>query len=289
MSLIGFVNSPSTHFNMLTRIFLPLLLLASFSAFGQKVKVKKGYILLSKVKMYQLVDIKPSSFTKLHDKAILSVENGDTLVWIKRQRLVNPKADFETEEKVLDYLDLHFRGQSEIVSMIPRPGDELYKSLLYERVLTNQTIDSSGLHVFKFNAFHQIYAVELLKLAMEQRKRLQAMDGYAAYAKNHSVRSPNAEMVLSNGNIMFKASGSSVPVRIGSLIWERNADRLYNYKIYRSFDHKLVATIVEDRSPFTVNIETEFDHGTVSFVPEGCNPDDPLMMSLKYLMDAGYL
>jgi hypothetical protein len=274
---------------MLTRIIFPLFLLVSFTAYGQKVKVKKGFIYLSKVKMYRIVDIKTEGLFQKHDKAILSIENGDTLIWMKKQQLVNPKAEFETEEKVLDYLDLRFKGRPEVVSMIPRPGDGLYKSLLYERVLSNQAIDTSGLYSFKFNGFPRIYAVELLRLAIEQRKRLQAIDGYAAYAKNHTLRSPNAEMVLSNGNVLFKASENSVPVSIGSVIRERNADRLANYLIYRSFDHKLIATIVEEKSPFTVSIETEFDHGTVSFVPDGLDPDDILLMSLKYLTDAGYL
>lgn len=274
---------------MPTRIIFPFLLLVSFHVYGQKVKVKHGFIYLSKVKMYQIVDVEPAGLLQKHDKAILSIESGDTLVWMKKQQLVNAKAEFETEEKVLDYLDLSFKGRPEVVSMIPRQGDGLYKSLIYERVLSTQTIDSTGIYGFKYNGFPRIYAVELFRSAISQRTKLQAMSGYAAYAKNHTVRSPNAEMVLSNGIVMFKASESSVPVNIGRVETVRNTDGLRSYKIYRNFDNKLVATVEEESRPLTVSINTEFDKGNVSFLPEGHAPGDLLLMSLKYLTDAGYL
>jgi|GEM_PF-4007099 len=274
---------------MPTRIIFPFLLLVSFHVYGQKVKVKHGFIYLSKVKMYQIVDVEPAGLLQKHDKAILSIESGDTLVWMKKQQLVNTKAEFETEEKVLDYLDLSFKMRPEVVSMIPFQGDGLYKSLIYERVLSTQTIDSTGIYGFKYNGFPLIYAVELFRSAISQRKKLLAMSGYAAYAKNHTVRSPNAEMVLSNCIVMFKASDNSAPVNIGRVETERNSDGLRSYNIYRNFDNKLIATVEEQGRPLTVSINTEFDKGNFSFLPEGHAPDELLFMSLKYLTDAGYL
>lgn len=239
--------------------------------------------------MYRIVDIEPVGAFRKYGKAILSIENGDTLVRLAKQRLVNTKADFETEEKVLDYLDMSFKGQDEVVSILPDQGDWLYKRLIYERVLSTQVIDETGLKSFKVNNFPRIHAIELFRQAIVQRERLHVMTGYAAYAKNHTVRSPNGEMTLSNDILMFKATETSVPSNVGSVELVRDGYGFRKYQVYRSFDHKLIATIEEESGPYTISIDTEFDKGTHSFVPEGFNPSDMLQLSLKYLTDAGYL
>lgn len=265
-----------------SHLLLCLLLLLSAPIFAQKVKVKKGIICLNGVEMYRIVE------TGWHEKAILAIEDGDTLVWMRQRQIIGTKADFETEERVLNYWELSFASPGLECHYIIQKKDDLYKDLIWYRALSNQAVDEEGFKLFEHQAHPRGLAVSLFQQAIEKRNELQSRKDYASYSKPNAKRNANAELSISNKIVLYKPLDGSVPAALGRIEFFRDGDKT-GYKVYRNTDQQEIAVIEENPNPLSMKIKTSFDHGTVSFVPTGGDDyNDYLHLALRFLADAGY-
>lgn len=268
---------------MLQRFLLPALLLLSLNLAAQKVKVKKGIIYLSRVEMYRIVD------NGGQNKAILSIEDGDTLVWMNRKRLVNEKASYETERRELEYWGLEFDGLNVKSNYISRSKDGLYKDLIYQGVLSNQSINEAGFRGFEANTFLNWQEVTLLEQAIEQREILAKRADYTAYSKMNSIRTPVSQLEISNNVILFKPTNGEPPAALGKIEYYEGHKRAKGYQIIRTKDQKTIATIEIDGGLNTMSINTTLDKETTIHALYSGHRLDFLKLGIRYLTDAGYL
>lgn len=263
-------------------LFFLLLMLSTASLFAQKIKVKKGKIYINKVEMYRIAE------SGKYDKAIISVEHNDTLVWMKRRTLINDQASYETEQKALNYIELTFARTEFKFNFISKTKDDLYKSLLYTRAISNQTVYEERLESFGHNTFAHGLEVLLLEQAIAQREKLLDNIAYQNYAKHNGLRSPNAELWISNNMVLSKTLEDGTPTGLGR-IEQFNENGMHGYRVFRNADQKLIATIEFDFRPFTMTINSVFDQASVSHVLQGGEQQQFMLLALQYLTDSGYL